>query len=258
MKLEPDSKQINGTDLSKSAFQGYSVRDLPENERPRSRLLELGSQYLSMPELLSVLIGSGQDGLSSTELAFCLLKELTEGDRDVFKVLRSITSEELQQVHGIGEAKASTILAAIELGKRVFQPAPANGTILDNPGTAVAFLSQDLMWATEEKFAVLMLDIKNRVLGHKIISVGSPTETIASPAEIFRVILKAGAVRGIVAHNHPSGSVEPSPEDLKLTETLLEAAKVINVPILDHLILGSGNFLSIRQTSTIWDRDAQD
>jgi len=252
------STQHNGTDLSKSSFQGYSVRDLPENERPRSRLLERGANQLSMPELLSVLIGSGQEGLSSTELAFRLLQELTEGDRDVFKVMRSVTAEELQKIHGIGEAKAATILAAIELGKRVFQPAPPKGTIIDDPAMAVAFLTPDLMWATEEKFAVLMLDVKHRVLGHKIISIGSQTETIATPVEIFRSILKAGAVRGIIAHNHPSGSVDPSPQDLWLTEHILEASKVMGIPILDHVILGAGNFVSIRQTSTIWNNHGQD
>ena len=247
------SSQSPGADLSKTEFKSCSVRDLPESDRPRRRILENETRHLSMPELLSVLLGTGQEGLSSIELAFNLLRKLTEGDCEVMKVLRSITPEELQQVHGIGEAKAATILAAIELGKRVFQPAPPKGTVIDDPATAVAFLAQDLMWATEERFAVVILDVKHRAVAHKIISIGTPTEALAPPAEIFRAILKANGVRGIIAHNHPSGSLQPSPNDLALTAIMLESAKTIGIPILDHLILGAGNFISIRQTTSLWE-----
>jgi DNA repair protein RadC len=259
MKIEQTQNPEQGesvADLTHSEFS-YSVRELPEHERPRARLLEHGAPYLSMPEILSILIGTGQEGLSSTALSINLLKTLTEDDRDIFKALQSATPEELMQVHGIGEAKAALILAALELGKRVFQPPPSKGTVVDNPAVAAAALSPALMWATEERFAVVMLDIKNRILGHKVITLGTASETLVHPVEIFRAILRSGAVQAIVAHNHPSGSLDPSSNDILVTKDLLKASQVIRIPILDHLIIGSGGFISLRETSTLWQEFEQ-
>jgi DNA repair protein RadC len=109
-----------------------------------------------------------------------------------------------------------------------------------------------LMWMSQEKFAVLLLDVKNRLLGTHIITIGTATETLAPPREIFREVLRQGATRVIVAHNHPSGSLDPSSEDLRLTEQLLAGAKLLNVPLLDHLILGNGDWASLRQTTELW------
>jgi DNA repair protein RadC len=108
------------------------------------------------------------------------------------------------------------------------------------------------MWQNKERFAVLLLDVKHRLLATQVISVGTATETIAHPRDIFREVIRQGATRVIVAHNHPSGSVEPSPEDLQLTRQLLAGAQFLSIPLLDHLILGQGNFLSLRQTTDLW------
>jgi DNA repair protein RadC len=143
-------------------------------------------------------------------------------------------------------------LAAIELGKRTFQIKPDERSIIDSPGSAAAALSHELMWMSQEKFAVLLLDVKNRLLGTHIITIGTATETLAPPREIFREVLRQGATRVIVAHNHPSGSLDPSSEDLRLTEQLLAGAKLLNVPLLDHLILGNGDWASLRQTTDLW------
>ena len=159
---------------------------------------------------------------------------------------------ELTKIHGVGLAKATSILAAIELGKRILQTRPLEKTIVDAPDLAAAVLSQDLMWATQERFAVLLLDVKNRLLGSQIISVGTATETLAHPREIFREVIRQGATRCIIAHNHPSGSLEPSQSDLDLTEQLLSAAQILATPILDHLILSHGDWLSLRQTTDLW------
>ena len=158
----------------------------------------------------------------------------------------------------VREAKAATILAAIELGKRVFQSRPAELTIVDDPAIAAAALSQDLMWQPQERFAILMLDVKHRLLGTQVITIGTATETLAHPRDIFRAVLKHGATRVIVAHNHPSGNVEPSNEDINLTRQLLSGADFLGIPLLDHLILGNGNFLSLRQTTALWSECPQD
>jgi DNA repair protein RadC len=104
----------------------------------------------------------------------------------------------------------------------------------------------------EEHFAVLLLDVKNRLIGTHVVTIGSATETLAPPREIFREVLRQGATRVIVAHNHPSGNLEPSPEDLRLTEQLLAGAKLLDLPVLDHLILGNGDWVSLRQTTELW------
>jgi DNA repair protein RadC len=157
----------------------------------------------------------------------------------------------------VGPAKATTILAAIELGKRILQSRPLERTVIEDPAVAAAALSNDLMWQAQERFAVLLLDIKHRLIGTQVITIGTATETLAHPRDIFREVIRQGAVRLIVAHNHPSGNVEPSPEDIVLTRQLLAGAQFLGIPLLDHLILGNGDHLSLRQTTTLWNECPQ-
>jgi DNA repair protein RadC len=114
-----------------------------------------------------------------------------------------------------------------------------------------------LMWSAQERFAVLLLDVKQRLLGTQLITIGTATETLAPPKEIFSAVLKQGATKMIIAHNHPSGSTEPSQADLELTRQLLAGAKLLTIPLLDHLILGQGNWSSLRQTTHLWDECPQ-
>jgi len=232
------------------------VKDMPKDQRPRERLLTYGSKTLSAAELIAILLGTGLSGgtqkLSAVNLGQHILNELSQGGRQSLEALRNISATELMALPGIGEAKAATILAAIELGKRVLQTRPSELTIVDDPSIAAAALSQDLMWQAQERFAVVLLDVKHRLLGTQVISMGTATETLAHPREIFQTILRRGATRAIVAHNHPSGSLEPSPEDLNLTQRLLDGAAVLDLPLLDHLILGNGDFISLRQTTALW------
>lgn len=234
----------------------YNLRitDLPIDERPRERLLANGANHLSTAELIAILLGTGQGPgkLSAVGLGQYMLKYLGESQRDPLMRLREVSAAELIEIPGVGPAKATSILAAIELGKRTFQIKPDERSIIDSPGSAAAALSHELMWMSQEKFAVLLLDVKNRLLGTHIITIGTATETLAPPREIFREVLRQGATRVIVAHNHPSGSLDPSSEDLRLTEQLLAGAKLLNVPLLDHLILGNGDWASLRQTTELW------
>ena len=240
----------------------YSLRiaDLPTTERPRERLLSLGSKHLSTAELLAILLatGQGKGKLSAVGLGQHILQQLGQHQRDPLDVLREIHPQELMNFPGIGPAKATTILAAVELGKRVFQLRPLERMIVDSPASAAAALGHELMWQSQEHFAITMLDVKNRLLGTKVITVGTATETLIHPREIFREVIKQGATRLIVAHNHPSGSLEPSPEDIKLTELLLQGAQYLQIPVLDHLILGNGEHQSLRQITDLWDRYPQE
>jgi DNA repair protein RadC len=230
------------------------VTDLPSTERPRERLMTAGVNRLATAELLAILLGTGQGPgkLSAIGLGHFILQRLGEHQRDPLSVLRDITPRELMQIHGIGEAKAATILAGVELGKRVLNTQPLDKPMIDDPSVAAALLSSQLMWQSQEHFAVLMLDIKHRLMGIQVISKGTATETIAHPRDVFRDAIRQGAVRIIVAHNHPSGSLDPSREDIALTRQLLSGAQLLGIPLLDHLILGNGNFTSLRQSTDLW------
>ncbi len=235
----------------------YSLRivDMAESDRPRERLLSQGVRSLSNAELIAILLGTGQGAgkLSAVGLGHLILQTIGK-DRtgDPVAALQSVSPEELMQIEGVGPAKATAILAAIELGKRALYAKLPDLTEVTEPAIAAAALSQDLMWQPQERLAVVMLDNKNRIIAQRIITIGTATETLAHPRDIFREVLKSGAVRLIVAHNHPSGNTNPSPEDLTLTRQLLEAARMLSIPLLDHLILGNGTFSSIRELSTLW------
>ncbi|MGV0027711.1 RadC family protein [Phormidesmis priestleyi] len=235
----------------------YNLRiaDLPQSERPRERLMAHGSKSLSTAELIAILLGTGQGAgkLSAVGLGQYILQQLGQHQRDPLGVLREVSIQELTQIPGIGPAKATTILAAIELGKRVYQSRPADKTVVDDPSVAAAALSHDLMWQSQERFAIVLLDVKHRLIGTQIITIGTATETLAHPRDIFREVIRQGATRAIIAHNHPSGNLEPSPEDISLTRQLLSGAQLLGLPVLDHLILGNGDYLSLRQTTSLWN-----
>lgn len=235
------------------------IADLPPSERPRERLMAVGAKNLSEAELIAILLGTGQTkgNLSAIGLAQHLLQELGQYRRAPLDVLRDVNPRELMQIPGIGPAKATTIIAAVELGKRTFKFRPNERVTVDSPASASAVLSSDLMWQNQERFAVLMLDVKNCLLASKVITIGTATETLVHPREIFRETVRQGATKLIVAHNHPSGNLDPSPDDLYLTEQLLQGSQCLDIPLLDHLILGNGNHQSLRQGTDLWERYPQ-
>lgn len=238
------------------------IADLPLTERPRERLMSVGAQNLSDAELLALLLATGQSrgglGLSAVGLGQHILKELSKYQRDPLDMLRDITPSELMEIPGIGPAKASTILAAIELGKRAFQRRPLEKMVIDHPSLAASALSHDLMWQSQEKFAIVLLDVKNKLVGTKIITIGTATETLVHPRDIFREVIKQGGTRLIIGHNHPSGNIEPSPEDIHLTEQLLQASSFLDIPLLDHVILGNGDYQSLRAITDLWQKYPQE
>ncbi len=234
----------------------YHVRvlDMPSSDRPRERLLSYGAKSLSTAELLAILLGTGQGPgkLSAVGLGQLILQEMGQNQRDPLTSLRDVSAHDLITIDGVGPAKATTILAAIELGKRVLQAIPPEKTVVDDPAIAAAALSHELMWQAQERFAVVLLDVRHRLMGTKVITLRPATDTLAHPREIFKTVIRHGAVRCIVAHNHPSGNLEPSPDDLSLTRQLLQGAQILAVPVLDHLIIGNGDFRSLRQTTQLW------
>ncbi len=239
----------------------YSLRiaDLPISERPRERLMAVGAKNLTEAELLAILISTGQTkgNLSAIGLAQHILQELGKHQRSPLDMLREVNPRELMRIPGIGPAKAATIIAAVELGKRTFKFRPNERVNVDSPASAAAILSNDLMWQDQERFAIVMLDVKNRLLATKILTIGTATETLIHPREVFRETIRQGANKLIIAHNHPSGNLEPSSEDIYLTEQLLQGSQYLDIPLLDHLILGNGDHQSLRQKTDLWQRYPQ-
>ena len=233
----------------------YRLRicDLPSSERPRERLLQQGAAALGTGELLAILLGTGSGQLSAVGLGQYLLQALGQQQQDALAVLRDIKPAELMAIPGIGPAKATTILAAIELGKRVFLSRPLERTPIDSPELAAMALAPELMWAETERFALLLLDVKHRLIGSRVLTIGTATETLVHPRDIFREAIRLGATRLVVGHNHPSGHLTPSPADLALTQQLLQCSQILDIPLLDHLILGQGNYCSLRSTTRLWD-----
>ncbi|AFZ36218.1 DNA replication and repair protein RadC [Stanieria cyanosphaera PCC 7437] len=251
----------NQPSLQLSNYMTYNLRiaDIPASERPRERLVSLGVKSLTTAELLAILLstGQGKGKLSAIGLGQHILQQLSQHRRDPLDVLREVNPQELMKIPGIGLAKAATIVAAVELGKRTFQFRPNQRALIDSPVAAAAALSHDLMWQHQERFAVLMLDVKNCLIGTQVITIGTATETLVHPREIFRETIRQSATKLIVAHNHPSGNLEPSQADLELTEQLLQGGSYLDIPLLDHLILGNGNHQSLRQITDLWTRYPQ-
>jgi DNA repair protein RadC len=215
---------------------------MPREERPRERLIQYGPEALSNQELLAILLRTGTARESALSLAQRILSALG-GLKDV----ANATVEQLSAVHGIGPAKAVQIRAAIELGKRICTLTDDARPVIRSPADASQLLMSDLRFQTKEHFRALLLDTKNQVIRIASISVGSLTESIVHPRELFREAIRHSSAAVIVAHNHPSGDPTPSPEDVATTRRLVEAGRIVGIELLDHVILGDGRFVSLRE-----------
>jgi DNA repair protein RadC len=169
----------------------------------------------------------------------------------VWHRMRNLSVEQLTRIDGISPIRAQRILAALTLGKRVHCVRP-HAVKISSSEEASNLLMAEMGFADVEMFALIYLNYKNRVMGREIVSIGSTTECIADPQVIFRRTFAQNVRKIIVAHNHPSGDVEPSQLDLDLTATLLQGANILNIIILDHIILGGNDFRSLRQTTNLW------
>jgi len=215
----------------------------------RSDRLQLAPASLSPSELLREALGLTKRKSDQ------LLQQLGDDLTHPLTALRQVDSTTLDSL-GLNPKEISRTLATLQLARRLYSPLP-DALPLESPEAAVAYLSADLMWETQEKFAILMLDVKNRPIGQRVLTVGTATETLAHPRDIFGRAIRSGATRLIVAHNHPSGSTDPSPEDITLTEQLLQGAQTLGLPLMDHLILGCGSFTSLRQSTELWEQHPQ-
>jgi len=222
--------------------KSYTVKDWPDEERPRERLVKYGVEYLTDAELLGIILVKGYQGKNSVELARELLSE-TKGLRK----LDSLSFSEMSSIKGIGLAKYAQIKAALEIGKRLLRENSSPKKKIHSASDLFNYYGPSMRDLKKEIFKIVLLDVKNKIIRDINVSVGSLTESIVHPREVLRDIIKASAVSVIFLHNHPSGESNPSRNDLEITERLVEACKLIGVRVLDHIIIGDGNFTSFAQ-----------
>ena len=220
------------------------VRELPVYDRPRERLIRFGADSLSNAELLALFIRNGSKQKSALDLASEVLNIYRDGG---LSAMRNITVNELTAVKGIGNAKAAEIVAAVELGKRLAKQDAQNRIIVSRPEDAAAYAMHRLRFEQKENFALILLYVKNHILAMPVISVGSLTASIVHPREVFKTAVQYSAAAIILVHNHPSGDPSPSREDISITERLVKCSKLMDIPVLDHIIIGDDRFVSLKE-----------
>ena len=230
--------------------QSFTVRDLPRTERPRERLQEFGSEALSAQELLALVLGRGVGGESVMMTAQKLLAR--------FGSLQGVLQgslEDLQDVKGIGLAKAAQIKACMEIARRRDEHAAESlqettrhkQKLVVSPHTVFKLVNSKIRNYAKEHFLVLSFDIRNKLLGIDTVAIGTLTASLVHPRETFDAAIRRHASHIIVAHNHPSDDVEPSQEDIETTRRLTQAGKILGIELVDHIIVSPIGFLSLKE-----------
>jgi len=223
--------------------KSFTIHDLPVSERPRERLQKFGVEALSAQEILALILGRGVSGESVMVTAQRLLSQFGS-----LKGIASASVEELSQVKGIGVAKASQIKAAFELANRLEDYSEAgNKPVVKTPDDVVGLVRGRLKGKKKEHFLALLLDTRNQLIKVAEISVGSLDSSLVHPREVFKEAISATAASVIFAHNHPSGDPTASEDDIRLTKRLAEAGEIVGIDVLDHIIIGDKNFLSLKR-----------
>jgi DNA repair protein RadC len=223
-------------------MSGTAIRDWPEDERPREKLLKRGVTALSDAELLALVLRTGD--ASAGKSAIGLGRELLERFNGNLRELAQAELHELQQIKGLGPAKATSIKAAFTLGSRFQARRLETLERFTSPAQVFDFFHHELRDSRKELFLVLLLDGKNRITRKVQISEGSLNQSIVHPREVFAPAVRESAAAVIFIHNHPSGDPAPSREDREITRRLKEVGDLLGIKVLDHIIIGDGNFYS--------------
>lgn len=225
------------------------IKDMPADMRPREKLLDHGETMLNEYELLAIILGNGTRDISALELANQLLATF-HGLRH----LQEASLEELQQVKGIGPAKAASIKATFEIGRRVVVDTK-NRIFIKSPEDvqqiATQYLGPAMRDYDREHFLVLYLDRKGGLIVKEDVSVGGLHSSIVHPREVFKTAVKRSAASIILAHNHPSGDPAPSREDIDITRRLIEAGQIIGIDVIDHVVIGDNRYCSFKEKGLI-------
>ncbi len=220
----------------------YRIKDMEPPERPRERLQRLGPQALRTEELLAILLRVGTQGESALDMGRRILQD--------FQGLRGLHRagyQGLKQIHGIGPAKAAQILAAIELGRRLAQSSLPEKPSIHSPADAADLVMYEMSALPQEHLRIIALNTRNQVLDIVEIYKGSANSAQVRIAEIFKALIQRDATGFILVHNHPSGDPTPSSDDVALTRAIREGGKLLDIVLLDHIIIGAGRFVSLKE-----------
>ncbi len=222
--------------------KNYTIKDWPEYERPRERLMNHGVKYLTDAELLAIILVKGFSGKTSVELARNLLARFGS-----LRKLMNASYSEIKQIEGIGQAKYSQIKAALETGVRLSREKMFPGKKIHKAQDVVDYYYTEIRDQKKELFHIILLDIRYQIIRDVLISMGSLTETTVHPREVLKEVVKESAAAVIFLHNHPSGDPQPSQQDIELTNRLCESCQMMGVKVLDHIITGEDRFYSFAQ-----------
>lgn len=223
-----------------------TLLDLPETERPRERMLQLGADAISTSELIAILLGSGIKGLSVTQLAAQILSFFGSLEK-----LSQASVEELCQIKGLGKAKAIQLKAAFTLGLRASKEALPLRLKVDNPKVAYNLIRDEIENEKREHFIAIFLDTKSFLIGYEVIAIGTLSQALVHPREVFYPAIRRKAASLIIAHNHPTGDPTPSTQDLEITRQLIAAGRLMGIPVNDHIIVGKADYCSIKMKGLI-------
>lgn len=222
-----------------------TVKDLPETEKPYEKCLMLGASSLSDAELLAVIIRTGSKGEKSIDLAYQILN-MAGGNGGIVNIA-NLSLKDLMSIKGIGTVKAVQIQCITEISKRFSKSKAFFGICLNSPQSIADYYMQDLRHKKQEEMILAMFDTKNHFIGDRMISKGTVNASLVSPREIFIEALKSDAVYIVLLHNHPSGDVTPSREDILITKRITECGSLIGISVLDHIIIGDNRYLSFNE-----------
>ncbi|HPZ07381.1 MAG TPA: DNA repair protein RadC [Candidatus Eremiobacteraeota bacterium] len=223
-----------------------TLKDLPPDERPRERLYKHGADVLKISELLAIIIRHGSKEKTALEVSEDLLNRFSGNlNRIARATVRELTC------HGIGQAKAAQLIAAFELGKRLSSFSESEKPSINSPEDAARLLMSEMRYYKKEVFKVLLLDTKNRLIKIETISSGILDASLVHPREVFYSAIQEMASSLILVHNHPSGNISPSAQDIEITKNMLQAGKIMNIEVVDHIIIGDGRFLSLKEKKFI-------
>lgn len=224
----------------------YRIQNLPEDDRPRERLMRQGPESMATSELVAVILGSGTKGVSVLQIAQEIVARF-----GTLEKLAEATIEEFCQIKGLGKAKAIQLKAALSLGVRVARGSNEPKYKIQNPWHAYHLVKDILENEKKEIFMVILQDVKGHVLHTLKVAVGSLSSSVVHPREVFHPAVRHHAASLVLAHNHPSGDPTPSREDLETTRHLIEAGKMMGIPVNDHLVIGKNAFVSMRQEGLV-------
>ncbi len=216
------------------------VKEIPLDDRPREKLLLRGAQSLTDAELVAILLRTGMKGISVIEIAQQLLKKYIN-----LAQLAVQSAQSLQKNLSIGKDKAATLMAAFEISRRVESQSKwlSNKTITSPADVADIFIPL-MRDEVKEKFIVISLNSANKIIRYNIISVGNLTSSVVHPREVYKIAIENNSASIILMHNHPSGNIEPSSEDINITKKLVDAGKILDINVYDHIIIGGNKFYS--------------